>query len=170
MDLKHPGILHAWILSMKPGNFKGFYKLLIFCDGPAKAHRNICCVCDREGMWENLSSREFPILVSLNNPYPPRQGMSFLFLIYFFFNANSIFFYDLLHYLFWTGFSICSALSKCGACLELPEGESGCELPPHLSWTERERSRLAGRGIFPPPSSWFCCQQGKLEVAHELWS
>lgn len=69
---------------MKPGNFKGFYKLLIFCDGPAKAHRNICCVCDREGMWKNLSSREFPILVSLNNPYPPRQGMSFLFLIYFF--------------------------------------------------------------------------------------
>lgn len=34
-------------------------------------------------MWENLPSREFPILVSLNNPYPPRQEMSF-FLSFFF--------------------------------------------------------------------------------------
>lgn len=94
-------------------------------------------VCVKEGMQESLLSGESPTSTSLNNPYPPRQGMSGVFVV-------SIFFYDLLHYLFWTGFPICNALSKRGACLELPEGESGCELPPHLSWSERERSQLAG--------------------------
>lgn len=127
-------------------------------------------VCVTEKVCERACFPGTSLSQYLNNPYPPRQGIFYFYFILFFFHAVSIFVYDLLHYLFWTGFPICNALSKCGACLELPEGESGCELPPHLSRSERERSELAGRGIPPPPPPWFCCQKGKLELAHELLS
>lgn len=100
-------------------------------------------VCMKEGMQEILLSWEFPTSISLNNPYPPRKRMLEGFY------AISIFSYRLFHYLSWSDFPTCNALSKRGSRLELPEGESGCKLPPHLSWSERERSELAG--IFPPP-------------------
>lgn len=48
----------------------------MFCDWPAKEHRNVCCVREGEGMQESLLSRESSTSISLNNPYPPRQGLS----------------------------------------------------------------------------------------------
>lgn len=99
--------------------------------------------CMEESMQESLMSREFPTSVSRNNPYPPRKRMMEGFY------AISIFSYYLFHYLSWSDFPTCNALSKRGSCLELPEGESGCKLPPHLSWSERERSELAGNFFSP---------------------
>lgn len=103
-------------------------------------------VCIKEGMQESLLSRELPTSVSLNNPYLPRKR------ILKGFYAISIFFYYLFHYLLRSDFPTRSALSKCGSCLE-QEGESGCELPPHLSWSEGERSELAGKFFSPFPLS-----------------
>lgn len=53
----------------------------MFCDWPAKERRNFCRVREREGMQESLLSRESPSSISLNNPYPSRQGMSGFFIL-----------------------------------------------------------------------------------------
>lgn len=118
-------------------------------------------VCIKEGMQESLLWREFPTSISLNNQYPPRKRMLKSFY------GISIFSYYLFHYLLWSDFPACNALSECGSCLELPEGESGCELPPHLSWSERERSELAG--MFFPFSFVSAARGGNRNWPMSYW-
>lgn len=72
----------------------------MFCDWPAKEHRNVCCVREREGMQESLLSRESPTSVYLNNLYPPRQGMSGGFMLSQYFSMTCSIIYSGLPFQF----------------------------------------------------------------------